>query len=155
MQATTLRAAVLGPALALVLAPIACGQLTGLSDDYVYDLEGGAADARARADASADADAAPDAAPACSSAQVATAAQRLSQLSGLAACKTCLAAACCTEVEACSATACKDPLKCNLQCTNEAPASRAQCIASCSSSSAFTTTLGACSTAACASTCGF
>ncbi len=166
MHLTPIRLSALALATALLVG--ACGQVTGLSDDYTYDLEGGATgdgssegattgDGAASGDGSSDA--ARDAANKCTTAQTLATTQTLQSYNGTTICNTCLARACCTDVDTCSLNQeCDKVLGCKLDCTQGAPGDRAQCLKSCTSSgnpnSLFTTTVGACSGAACRQECG-
>lgn len=159
----------------LVVGTGACGQVTGLSNDYVYDLQedGGAAAGDASGDAAtADApksdaptDAPTDTADAakCSLAQANSTQQRLNQTNGSNACKLCLATACCTDVDSClNANECKRALSCRLDCTTMTGVDRQDCFTTCNSNSggnttppAYTNGVGACSAAACSTPCAF
>jgi hypothetical protein len=156
----------------LVLTASACGQVTGLSNDYVFDLTedgGGGLDANGdgapSADAKGDAIAADaaDAAPKCSTTQVVTATARMSQMNGLMACKQCLANSCCTDVDTCANTSdCKRALSCRLDCTTRTNSSdRADCFSTCQNGggnptpATFTSGVGACTKASCDATCAF
>jgi hypothetical protein len=169
MQLTPIR--VVFFALPSLLAMAACGQVTGLSNDYQFDLvdDGGssatgdasgdatASDASSSTDARVDA---ADAAPKCSTAQTTLANTRLSQFSGTPACKSCLATSCCTDIEPCtSASECKRVLSCRLDCTTKAADQRPDCYSNCSNGNAppalYTQGVGACSTASCKTQCGF
>ena len=149
----------------------ACGQVTGLSDDYLFDLtdggatKDGAADT-ATADGSSSTDAAADvqvdAANKCTVAQANNAAQKLDKYNGSMACKTCLAGSCCTDVEACSVanTDCNHVLSCKLDCTDRTGTERTSCFASCNNSGAavpaiYTQGVGMCGAGPCATACGF
>lgn len=121
--------------LSFVLAAVTasgCGQVTGLSDDYTFDLADAAASSSVDAgDAGRDASAASDAgagvdAGACQS----SAATTLNNQGGTLQCRTCLANGCCNQVEACwSDSTCRNTLRCVLACSAEN--ARAQCIAKC------------------------
>jgi hypothetical protein len=144
---------------------VACGQVTGLSDDYVYDLaaEGGAtADAgdASKADAGTDATAVPDATTKCSPSQTLKAAQKLSGDNGAQICKTCLATACCTEVDTCTNNGdCNQVLTCKLDCTTKQASQRSECFRGCTvnggTPTLFTNSVGSCSTASCKQECSF
>jgi hypothetical protein len=152
----------------------ACGQVTGLSNDYLFDLAeaGGGLDANGGDGASsADApkgDAVSDAAadstsPKCSATQVAGATARISQMNGLMACKQCLADSCCTDIEMCTNTnECKRALSCRLDCTTLTGTDRHDCFNTCNSNSGgnstpalFTSGVGACNKSSCDATCAF
>ena len=149
--------------LALPLAAVAaasCGQVTGLSDDYQFDLvDGGAADG-ARDSASADGplDSALDARDANACTPQATA-LAFAKLNGTPACKTCLAQACCTDIEVCTKVSeCKNLLSCKLDCTTQGD-QRAQCQNKCANNgggapASYTSGVGACGGAACKQECG-
>lgn len=155
----------------LVLTASACGQVTGLSNDYLFDLTedgGGGLDANGdgapSADAKGDAIAADaaDAAPKCSTTQVAAATVRMSQMNGLMACKQCLANSCCTDVDTCAnASDCKRALSCRLDCTTRTGTDRHDCFNNCSSGggnptpATFTSGVAACSKSSCDSVCAF
>jgi hypothetical protein len=165
MYLTPIRLAVVALPAALVIA--ACGQVTGLSDNYTYDLEGGATATDGGGDgAKTDAttgdgatDAGVDAANKCSAAQTLKATDKMSGFNGTDICKACLATSCCTDVDTCSLNQdCTRVFSCKLDCTDKAPAERTQCFKSCTSgggqSPVYTGTVGQCGPAACASQCG-
>ncbi|MDB4935499.1 MAG: hypothetical protein JWP87_2471 [Labilithrix sp.] len=175
MQYTTLRFASLGlPFVLVVGSAAACGQVTGLSNDYEFDLvEGGGADGGAGGDAKLDgpsSDAsttdapgldAADAANKCTTAETATALQRLNTLGGTTSCKTCLAPACCKDIDVCFHNPdCSSVLECKLDCTTRTSAERQQCFKSCNSGGGgvpdlYTSGMGACAASACKSECAF
>lgn len=158
MQLTPIRIVSLG--LTCVVAVAACGQITGLSNDYAFDLDAGksdAADAHA-ADALDAADGGPETGSKCSAAQTTLASTRLSQLGGTQACRSCLASACCTDVEPCtSASDCRRHLSCYLDCTPKVADQRPDCFSNCSGNTPalYTNGIGACSVASCEAQCGF
>lgn len=155
----------------LVVGTGACGQVTGLSNDYLFDLQedGGGIDASSDATASADgpkADAISDAtadtadAARCSATQTASATVRMSQMNGLAACKQCLASDCCTDVETCTSTSdCRRALSCRLDCTTRTGTDRHDCFNSCQNGGGnptpdtFTNGIAACSKSSCDAIC--
>jgi hypothetical protein len=158
--------------LVLVLTTGACGQVTGLSNDYLFDLQedGGRIDANGDAAASADApkgDAIADAladraAPKCSVAQAASAMLRMSQYGGEVACKNCLADNCCTEVETCSSKPeCDRAFSCRLDCTPLTGTDRHDCFNQCmnggsnATPASWTSGVAACSKSSCDSICAF
>ena len=158
----------------LVVGTGACGQVTGLSNDYLFDLQedGAAGDASgdstaadgAKSDAPIDAraDAAMADAAKCSVAQAGNTELRLTQLNGLMACKDCLANDCCTEVDSClNVNDCKRALTCRLDCTTMTGVDRHDCFNTCNSNSggnvtpaSYTSGVGACVTS-CSTTCAF
>ena len=154
----------------LAVATGACGQVTGLSNDYLFDVQedGGTAldgggdattEGGSRTDAPTDApvDTGADAAT-CSFAQAQSTQLRMTQLSGASGCKQCLANDCCTDVDSCLNTSeCKRALSCRLDCTTMTGADRHSCFQACSSNSggnttpaSYTSGVGACATSACA-----
>lgn len=172
MQNTRIRYLAVAPvSLASLLGLAACGQITGLSDDYLFDLtEGGAA---AGGDASGDAsksdapvtgdagaDARDGAAKACTVTETASASAKLAASQGTAPCKTCLAGKCCRDVVECvDTTDCSRVLVCKLDCTVRS-GDRSNCFRNCNNTGGgppplFTDGVGACSTASCANECGF
>jgi hypothetical protein len=164
MQLTPIR--IVSFALTSLVAVSACGQVTGLSNDYAFDLGdgGGKGNGDAAGDASASdgaLDAAADGAETgakCSTAQTTLASTRLSQLGGTQACRSCLAASCCTDVEPCtSASDCRRHLSCMLDCTPKAADQRPDCFANCTGNvpAVYTNGIGACSIASCDAHCGF
>jgi hypothetical protein len=162
MHFTPIRAAALALTACIPLA--ACGQVTGLSDDYTYDLEGGAAgatDGGAAEGAVTDAKSgdSSDAATKCSPSQTTAASSRLAPSKGTAICKSCLASSCCTDVTTCAANGdCEQVLTCKLECTEKTGQDRTQCFRSCTVSGGpngmYTTTVGTCAQAACTMECG-
>lgn len=170
MHLTPVRLAPSAP-LALVLALVvgACGQVTGLSDDYTYDLEGGvrAADAASEGAATGDGatggdgarDATADATNKCTATQSAKTTLTLENYNGTAVCKACLATSCCMAVDTCALnTECDKVLGCKLDCTQQPTADRTQCFKSCTTSgnpnSLYATTVGTCSASGCKPECG-
>lgn len=158
--------------LALVFTTGACGQVTGLSNDYLFDLQedGGGIDANGDAAASADgsksdaiADAAADRpAPKCSVAQAASAEVRMSQMTGLVTCKACLANSCCTDVETCAnVSECRRAFACRLDCTTLTGTDRHDCFNACTNGggnatpASWTNGVAACSKSSCDSICAF
>jgi hypothetical protein len=168
MQLTPIR--VLVAVLVLATCAAACGQVTGLSNDYVYDLQedGGAAsaaDAKADSTAAADGamtDAAADSpvgvdAAVCSAAQAGNTELRLTQFNGSMGCKTCLADDCCTDVDSClNVSECRKALSCRLNCTTLSGIDRHTCFQTCASNSggnttpmSYTSGVGACAASKC------
>jgi hypothetical protein len=176
MQHTPIRSATLLWALgAFVMGTGACGQVTGLSNDYLFDLQedgGTALDASgdASADGGAKTDAASDAstdgrvdtgaAATCSIPQAESTAMRISQLNGADECKACLANDCCTAVDSClNVSECRRALSCRLDCTTMTGIDRHTCFNACNSNSggnttpaSYTSGVGACAAAGCAAT---
>jgi hypothetical protein len=133
-----LRAAITAVFACASLASLACGQVSGLSDDYTFDLvEAGAASSDAGDSGAADAAAALDSgAPVdAGSAQCKAAASRdlANEGVGTVACRTCAADKCCGLIEACLASSggpgCRNTLKCALACSSEN--ARTACLAKC------------------------
>jgi hypothetical protein len=168
------------PLMVVVLAASAgaCGQVTGLSNDYVFDLQedGGGVTGDAKADTAANADGAktdgttdapvtPVDAATCSSTQAATIEQRLTQFNGSTECKTCLSNDCCTDVDSClNITECRKAFECRLDCTTMSGTDRHSCFQTCDSNSggnvtpmSYTSGVGACATSKCsaATACAF
>lgn len=153
---------------ALAVALVACGQVTGLSDDYEFDLVDGGSSATpdggadaTKADGSADGatDAAADASKQCTPAQALKTAQKLSSINGSQACKTCLATGCCMDVDTCTNnTDCSHVLDCKLDCTTKQGNQRFECFKGCTVSGTtpplYTNGVGACATASCKQECG-
>lgn len=119
-------------AVAVVLPMVlvsACGQITGLSDDYTYDLgaadsatkEGGtdasASDGSSSADVVTTNDGASDSGLRCTDTQRNAALASMTQMKN-DTCKACLATRCCTAVQACTAqtNGCRVTLSCHLDC---------------------------------------
>jgi hypothetical protein len=153
----------------------ACGQVTGLSDDFEFDLvdggtatvDGGGADGTAdapRSDGSTTDGSAGDAADAsnkCSASDTTAATQRLAEYNGTVVCKACLAPACCTDIDVCFHDEnCSRVLGCKLDCTTRSGGERSQCFKNCNTSGGgvpplYTNGIGACSTSACNAKCAF
>ena len=148
----------------------ACGQVTGLSNDFVYDLQedggGISADAKAdnaanadgaKTDAGADAPVAMGDAATCTSAQAGITEQRLTSINGSTECKTCLSDDCCIDVGAClDISECRKALECRLDCTTMSGVARHSCFQVCDSNSGGNTTpmsytdgVGACAASKC------
>jgi hypothetical protein len=141
------------------LAIPACAQVTGLSDDYRYDLDAGAdasnGEASAR-DGSGDGPAG-DARGQCGPSDRARAATQIDSVNGddlPASCQTCLAASCCREIDACaSGNDCSQAMRCVFQCQRSSGggSGKAQCLANCRP--AFQQTVGSCVAASCSAAC--
>jgi hypothetical protein len=165
----TLRRGLFACAFALVVPLGACGQVTGLSEDYRFDqladggtllpdsgqgsapgTDGGPGDANGGSKL----DVAPDARETCASAARATATTELTNAGAepLSACTTCLATNCCASVGRCATSnVCNDSMKCVYGCQNKQPNPKIQCLGGCSNT--FEETLKACIESACASSC--
>ena len=157
----------------LVVGTGACGQVTGLSNDYLFDLQedGAAGDASgdsttadgAKSDAPVDAAADTADAAKCSVAQATSTQVRLAQINGAMACKSCLASDCCTDVDSClNVQDCKRAVTCRLDCTTMTGVDRHDCFTTCNSNSggnttpaSYTSGVGACATSSCSTTCAF
>jgi hypothetical protein len=113
-------------------AVAACGTITGLSDDYKYDLADGASSGGdgstpdgagdgASGDAGSDALPSFDAGGTCNPSQANNFHDYVNGLPGNAECKACIAASqCCLTVAACQAAGggnCKNRFECDLECT--------------------------------------
>lgn len=176
MHLTRKKPTLLFASVALVAAAAACGQVTGLSDDYDFDLvvEGGvrndasdgssggdAATSDAPTDGSAVSDAPRDATNTCTAGQTATAVQSLNTYNGTPTCKACLAPACCTDVETCfNNTPCSKALACRLDCTARNSAERTQCFTACDNVGGgppplYVNGIASCAASACKQQCGF
>jgi hypothetical protein len=153
-----------------MLAIAACGQVTGLSDDYTYDLEGGAATADGGGDSAKTdgptgdgaTDAGFDATNKCTTAQTLATSKKLNNnFNGTQLCKTCLATSCCNDVDTCTATQeCNRVLACKLDCTEKQPGERPACFKACTlggstPSPVFQSGVAMCAAAACARECAF
>ena len=137
------------PAALVMLLASACGQITGLSDDYHYDLDtagGGQADASAAGDGAADA--APDAGERCTASEGARADRAISEAAGEEVpqqCRTCMASSCCDAISRCAQNAdCAQSMKCifNCQRTGGGGGGKNQCLNGCKPT--FTMVVGAC-----------
>jgi hypothetical protein len=145
---------VAGVAITLLVALGSCAQVTGLSDDYRYDLDAATVDG-AGGDA-AGGDAASDAAAGqCSSIERTRAGTELAAVSGdllTGQCRTCLANNCCTPIDTCSKNLeCQQSMRCVFQCQRENGGgnNKAQCLNNCQNT--FARTVGACVQASCGS----
>lgn len=167
MYLTPIRIVALALPAVLVLVLAACGQVTGLSDDYQYDLEGGAKTDGATGDgaktdgATSDGatDAGVDATNKCSAGQTLKASQKMDGLNGSQLCKTCLAGSCCNDIDTCTSNPdCNHVFSCKLDCTEKPTSERTQCFKSCTISGGpspvYQATIGACGAAACTKECG-
>jgi hypothetical protein len=165
MKPSTFRVVLVALPLALgvsaALVASGCGQLTGLSNDYTYDLaEAGDASGDGAVDGAADAADASDAGK-CSAAAAATSAGKLAQAKGSALCEACLANNCCTTVDSCIASSCKQHLFCVVGCTSiQAANDRTSCLNNCTNggsaaTASFTNGVGQCAGVACKTECGF
>jgi hypothetical protein len=144
--------------LPIALAP-ACAQVTGLSDDYQYDLVDGSAgqeqDASTTKDGGAQAaDAAREGGAAgdrCSAAERSEAQATIGQAGGdgiPAQCRMCLATNCCDEIATCGQQdECTQSMKCIFGCQKNG--NKSQCINGCRST--FATKVGSCIQRYCAS----
>jgi hypothetical protein len=135
----------LGAALLVLTMVSSCGQVTGLTDDYVYDLD--------EPDAASEGggDGAGDGGGQCSSGDRARALSSIGSAGGQdvsTQCKTCLSESCCSEISACAADdSCDESMKCIFGC--QRTGNRQQCLSSCGP--AFVNTVGACLQTACTS----
>jgi hypothetical protein len=150
-------------AFALVVPLGACGQVTGLSDDYRFDqlADGGSLPDGESGDGQADGpkgdapgtsptDGAPDARESCTNPQQAVAQEQLTSAGGelLLACRNCLAANCCKSINVCaSGNECDNSMKCVFNCQGHQGSAKLQCLNQCSA--AFENVVGACIASAC------
>ncbi len=133
-------------ALAALAGLGACGQITGLSDDYTFTDDAGAAVSRAAAGdhaapgADGAADGAGDSCGRCSPTQQSDAAKVLEQAGATTSsppplCQACLQAQCCTELVDCGKASggsnCKDLLNCVVKCQEKGVGERATCVNGC------------------------
>jgi hypothetical protein len=115
--------------------PAACAQVTGLSDDYTFDLDGGKRDGgEGGADGSSSGDAITPGK--CSVADTSQAAEDISNANGdkiaSAACRTCLAANCCSSIHACAGDGtCKDAMSCIFGCQAKPQNEKRRCLDGC------------------------
>lgn len=124
-------------AVSAALGIVGCGQITGLSDDYTYDLADGATSSDGAAgDAKTDGGTSTDGAvgtgdagsPTC---KTQATAYLTTENAGSVACRTCVANNCCTGVNACSQlSACRNDLKCVLDCSTS-DTGRQSCVSKC------------------------
>jgi len=122
-----------------------CGQITGLSDDYTFDLDASGVDAGNPGPNDAGRDVTDAGPPETCSAQERAAAQAVyAQNAGEAvpaACRSCLAQSCCEESAACGADeGCAASMKCLFECQRRA--NPAQCSRECRA--VFDDVMGAC-----------
>lgn len=139
----------LGAALSLLVVG-ACAQVTGLSDDYRYDLveagsDAAVTDGASRGEAGTDAGAdTGSAADRCTAQERAQAQNAIVQANGdnlTATCRTCLATSCCDEIAACAGDpSCEQSMECVFGCMKSG--NRSQCLGNCSN--VFATQVGAC-----------
>lgn len=159
-----MRRAIRSPFVALFVLATAgssCAQVSGLADDYRYDLvaaaptldataDAGEGDATVRADSSAS-----DARSTCGATERARAATQITSAGGdslSGQCRQCLASNCCAQIGACANNAdCEASMKCVFGCQNQNGGGNAktQCLANCRTG--FFPTVGACIQATCAS----
>lgn len=138
-------------ALAIVLVS-SCGQITGLSDDYRYDL----AEAGAEGDGSATAEGGPrDAGNACDLTERSRAQRTISEAGGETVsqqCRTCMASSCCDRIAECAQSDdCMQAMKCIFNCQKTGGGGgggKNQCLANCRGT--FTTIVGSCVEQECA-----
>lgn len=148
-------------AFALVAAiPIACAQVTGLSNDYKYDLvSDGGGDGAGGEGGAGDGGGNDGGGGTCGVVEVGNADADLATINGNENCKTCLATSCCSDVTDCfgpSVQGCKDSLSCELDCTTKEGSSRVSCFRGCQQNSAASfEPLKTCADRACRQQCGF
>jgi hypothetical protein len=123
--------------LLLAASIVACAQVTGLGDEYTFDLDAGAG-ADAVDEAVATTDGAP--APVCSGQAGVSAHGILDGLKGASECMTCFADQCCVEVVDCwpqsGSSDCRNRFECILRCTEKTQRDeRDKCFGDCSSKS--------------------
>lgn len=127
----------------------ACAQVTGLSDDYRYDLVDGSADAStandaSSADAARDGSATSDGGERCSAAERAGAQTTIGRSGGdelTAQCRTCLATNCCDEVAECGRQSdCAQSMECIFGCQRNG--NKGPCLNGCKQT--FSATVGSC-----------
>jgi hypothetical protein len=148
---------------------VSCGALTGLSDDFRYDLDGGSSGSSGTAsdgqagDGAAAADGGDDGAASvrqqCNTAEKQQASTEMAAVDPLSAgtCRNCLASNCCLDIDRCAKdTKCADSMKCVFQCIrdNGGGGAKQVCVNNCDPT--FMATLGSCLRDACGSggTCG-
>jgi hypothetical protein len=141
---------------------VACGEVTGLSDDYTFD--GGGEGASASGDASdggTESGSTTDAGS-CGPIAADAAAHNPTILGASDVCRSCLSQKCCVEVVECSlANDCAKRLNCNAACTRSGGGGGGggvkDCIANCSDTTppASYAKVGACADTNCSTTCGF
>ncbi|WP_146654349.1 hypothetical protein [Labilithrix luteola] len=151
-----------------VVGTSACGQVTGLSDDYTFDLDGG--DGQGTTIGADGGDGGSDAssrdsgplADASSKCQGPTGTNAYNALSGGApACQACLAAQCCSEVLSCYAgggSDCRSRFQCLLQCTDKPTASeRTACFNGCNPlrNDSVSRAMSSCADQSCRQDCAF
>jgi hypothetical protein len=148
---------------AVAASLVACAQVTGLSDDYTFNLVtdagGGTDGGDAGKDGATDGGGTEGGAGQCTSAQVGAANTILATLNGTADCKSCLATQCCTDVTTCSSQQdCKSELSCDLDCTTKEANSKQQCFRGCQENGvpqSYTNGVGKCANQQCKQVCGF
>jgi hypothetical protein len=121
----------------------ACGMVTGLSDDYKYNLDAASSSTAdgGGTDGSSVTDAAPDTgvdAGRCTAQQISSAETGLNSHGGdklSSACESCLVATCCTQIAAClQSSPCTSVLECVMQCQdNSSVQGRQVCVDQCKS----------------------
>ena len=166
-QRLTFRRGLLAFGFALVVPVGACGQVTGLSDDYRFDqLEGGSitdgqsADGKTDGTVGADGssggprDATADAKESCNTTQTVTAQEDLTNANAeiVSACRNCLAGNCCLTVHHCATSNdCDNSMKCVFGCQGKQGNAKTVCLAQCGD--VFQRTIEACLDSACSTNC--
>lgn len=132
-----------------------CAQVTGLSDDYRYDLAANSATGDAGADGAAFSDgSASDARSQCSQNERNRASMEISNAGGDTLnfqCRQCMASSCCSQIDACAKSSdCENSMQCVFNCLkdNGSATARTQCVNNCRSG--FLQTVGACIQSNCA-----
>lgn len=124
----------------LLIMVCSCAQVTGLSDEYRYDL----GDAASGTDAS-EVDAGANAGDRCDSTDRTRTQSMITEAGGeriASRCRSCMAANCCDEIQKCAQTdECTQSMKCVFGC-QQSGGGKNQCIKSCNSS--FDRLVGAC-----------
>jgi hypothetical protein len=152
-----------GGTFAFLITSASCAQVTGLSDDYRYDLAGDGSTSTTNAEAGAgDAGdgSTSDARLQCSASDRSRAGTEISNAGGdslSGPCRQCLATTCCAPIDTCANNSeCQAVMKCTFSCLKEngSATAKAQCIDNCRPGPLFQA-VTTCAHASCASTCPF
>jgi hypothetical protein len=118
----------------LLATPAACAQVTGLSDEYKFDLDGGKREGGTEGGADGSGDAV---APGkCSTDDTTQATKDIASANGdkipSAACRTCLASNCCSSIHACALDGtCKNAMSCVFNCQAKPQNEKRRCLDDC------------------------
>src|SRR5688572_9056272 len=146
----------LSSSLVIALSIVACAQVTGLSDDYKFDLDAAADGGEGGTSGGDGATPFVDGGK-CSASDQSTASTDIRNANGDKVpllCRTCLVANCCTPIHLCAGlNVCRDSMRCIFNCQDKVQQNeKATCLRQCDDT-AFNTAVGTCVTQDCQQAC--